>query len=128
MTAKVHVLRMTIVGSTAAFGIVSLAIGLSAAALVELCIVAVEIRRTLALGFRPLAAVYAKALVLAGLSALPAAGLLVSGMMSALRLPGLLLLAALSALAWLVGILVLRHPLWGEIRTLAGKARGPFRR
>jgi hypothetical protein len=123
MTAKVHVLRIAIVAATAPFGIVPLAIGLSAASIVEIVIVVAEIRRTLAIGVGALARIYAQAALLTGWSALPALALVLAGRMDSLRLPGLLALVAVSAAAWLSGLFLVRHPLRSEVLHLAARFR-----
>jgi hypothetical protein len=88
MTVKVHVLRIGIVASTAPLGIVPLAMGLSAASIVEIVIVVLEIRRTLGIGVRTLARIYAQAAFLTAWSALPAFVVMLAQRMDALRLPG----------------------------------------
>ncbi len=125
MTAKVHVLRIAIVAATAQFGIVPLAIGLSGASLIEIVIVVAEIRRTLAIGLGALARIYAQAAVLTAWSALPALALVLAGRMDGLRLPGLLGLVAVSAVAWLSGLFLVRHPLGSEVRHLSARFRSP---
>ena len=128
MTAKVHVLRVAIVASTASFGIVPVAIGLSSAGLLEIALVTAEIRRTLGLPLRTEAGILARAALLAAVSALPAFGLVLTDRMDSLRLPGLLLLVAASAIAWLVGILLLRHPLGEEVKAIAARIAARARR
>ncbi len=128
MTAKVHVLRVAIIASTAALGIVPLAMGLSGAALVEIAIVTAEIRRTLRISLASACAIYSRAAALTVVSALPAAVLVMVGRMDTLRLPGLLLLVAMSAAAWITGLLLLRHPLAGELRALAARVAAYMRR
>jgi O-antigen/teichoic acid export membrane protein len=127
MTAKVHVLRIGIVAATAPFGIVPLAMGLSAASIIEIVIVVLEVRRTLAIGVRALARIYAQAAFLTAWSALPAFGVVLADRMDALRLPGLLALVAASAVAWLSGLFLVRHPLGPEVANLARRF-GPRRR
>src|SRR5436190_6523786 len=119
MTAKVHVLRIGIIAATAPFGIVPLAMGLCAASIVEIVIVTLEIRRTLAITIRALARIYAQAAFLTAWSALPALGLVLVDRMDTLRLPGLLALVAASAAAWTSGLFAVRHPLAAEMVTLA---------
>jgi len=119
MTAKVHVLRIAIIAGAAPSGIVALAIGLSAASLIEVLIVTLEIRRTLGVTVRTMVRVYAQGGLLAAWSALPAVALLLLGRMDALRLPGLLGLVAASTIAWLSGLFVVRHPLGPELIALA---------
>jgi O-antigen/teichoic acid export membrane protein len=119
MTVKVHVLRIAMVGATAPLGIVSLAIGLCAASIMEIVIVTLEIRRTLAISVRALARIYAQAGVLAAWSVLPALALVLVDRMDTLRLPGLLGLAAVSTAAWLSGLFLVRHPLAAEATRLA---------
>jgi O-antigen/teichoic acid export membrane protein len=121
MTAKVHILRIGIVAATAPLGIVPLAIGLSGASIVEIVIVVLEIRRTLAIGVRALARIYAQAAFLTAWSALPAFALALAGRMDSMRLPGLLALVGASAAAWLSGLFLVRHPLAKEAVTLAAR-------
>ena len=121
MTAKVHVLRIAMVGATAPLGIVSLAIGLCAASIVEIVIVTLEIRRTLAISVRALARIYAQAAVLTAWSVLPALALVMFDRMDTLRLPGLLGLAAASTATWLSGLFLVRHPLAAEAARLAAR-------
>jgi O-antigen/teichoic acid export membrane protein len=125
MTAKVHVLRIGIIAATAPFGIVPLAMGLCAASIVEIVIVTLEIRRTLAITIRALARIYTQAAFLTAWSALPAFGLVLAERMDTLRLPGLLALVAASAAAWMSGLFLVRHPLAAEMVTLARRFRGP---
>ncbi|MEP6997502.1 MAG: oligosaccharide flippase family protein [Betaproteobacteria bacterium] len=121
MTAKVHMLRIGVIATTAPFGIVPLAIGLSGASIVEIIIVTFEIRRTLAISIYALARIYAQAALLTAWSALPALALVLVERMEALRLPGLLALVAASTAAWLSGLFLVRHPLAKEVVTLAGR-------
>jgi O-antigen/teichoic acid export membrane protein len=125
MTAKVHVLRIGIIAATAPFGIVPLAMGLCAASIVEIVIVTLEIRRTLAITIRALARIYAQAAFLTAWSALPAFGLVLVERMDTLRLPGLLALVAASAAAWMSGLFLVRHPLAAEMVTLARRLKRP---
>jgi O-antigen/teichoic acid export membrane protein len=118
MTAKVHVLRIAIVAATAPLGIVPLAMGLSGASIVEIVIVILEIRRTLNIGVRTLARIYAQAAFLTAWSALPAFVVVLAQRMDGLRLPGLLALVAASAAAWLSGLFLVRHPLGPEVANL----------
>jgi O-antigen/teichoic acid export membrane protein len=127
MTAKVRVLRIAIVAATASFGIVPLAIGLSVAAVVEIAIVTAEMRRTLAISLRIALAVYAHAAALTAIAAAPAALVSIAERMEPLRLPGLLALVAASAVAWIVAVFAMRHPLAIELRTLATRARAARR-
>jgi O-antigen/teichoic acid export membrane protein len=121
MTAKVHLLRIAVIAAAAPFGIVQLAIGLAAAALLEIAIVTAELRRTLAIAFTTIAAIYARAALLTAWSSLPAVALVLSERMEALRLAGLLLLVAASAVAWLTGLYLFRHPLGTELAGLAAR-------
>lgn len=123
MAAKVHVLRIGAVAATAPFGIVPLAMGLCAAAVVEIVIVTLEIRRTLAVAIPALARIYAQAALLTACSALPAVALALAGYIEALRLPGLLGLVAASAAAWLSGLFLVRHPLAAEVTSLGTRLR-----
>jgi len=125
MTAKVHVLRIAIIAASAPFGIVPLAMGLCAASIVEIVIVTLEIRRTLAITIRALARIYAQAAFLTAWSTLPALGLVLSGHMETLHLPGLLALVAASAAAWLSGMFLVRHPLAAEVATLVRRFKRP---
>jgi O-antigen/teichoic acid export membrane protein len=125
MTAKVHVLRIAIIAVSAPFGIVPLAMGLCAASIVEIVIVTLEIRRTLAITIRALARIYAQAAFLTAWSTLPALGLVLAGHMETLRLPGLLALVAASAAAWLSGMFLVRHPLAAEVATLVRRFNRP---
>jgi hypothetical protein len=93
--------------------------GLSAASIVEIVIVVLEIRRTLGIGVRTLARIYAQAAFLTAWSALPAFVVVLAQHMDALRLPGLLALVAASAVAWLSGLFLVRHPLGPEVANLA---------
>jgi O-antigen/teichoic acid export membrane protein len=123
MTAKVHALRIAVVAASAPFGIVTLAICLSAAAIVELGIVTAEIRRTLGIQLGTIGSIYARSGALAAWSSLPSVALVVADKMKDLHLVGLLALAMASIAFWLLGILLLRHPLKSEIRTVAAKIR-----
>jgi hypothetical protein len=125
MTAKVHVLRIAIIAASAPFGIVPLAMGLCAASIVELVVVTLEIRRTLAIAIRVLARIYAQAAFLTAWSAIPAFVLVLVERMDALHLPGLLALVAASGAAWLSGLFLVRHPLAAEIVTLSRRLRRP---
>jgi O-antigen/teichoic acid export membrane protein len=125
MIAKVHVLRIGIIAATAPFGIVPLAMGLCAASIVEIVIVTLEIRSTLAITIRALARIYAQAAFLTAWSALPALGLVLVERMDTLRLPGLLALVAASAAAWMSGLFLVRHPLAAEMVTLARRLKRP---
>jgi O-antigen/teichoic acid export membrane protein len=125
MTAKVHVLRIAIIAASAPFGIVPLAMGLCAASIVEIVIVTLEIRRTLAITIRALARIYAQAAFLTAWSTLPALGLVLSGHMETLHLPGLLALVAASAAAWLSGMFLVRHPLAAEVATVVRRFKRP---
>jgi O-antigen/teichoic acid export membrane protein len=128
MTAKVHVLRIAMSAASAPYGIVPLAMALSGAALLELGIVTAEIRRTLFIPVRVVAGIYARAALVAAWSALPALGLVALDEMDSLHLPGLLLLAAASAAAWLLGLLLVRHALATELRGLAARVAAALRR
>jgi O-antigen/teichoic acid export membrane protein len=123
MIAKVHVLRIVIIAATAPFGIVPLAMGLCSASIVEIVIVTLEIRRTLGITIRALARIYAQAAFVTAWSALPAFGLALADRMDALRLPGLLALVAASAVAWMSGLFLVRHPLATEMVTLVRRFR-----
>jgi len=125
MTAKVHVLRIAIIAASAPFGIVPLAMGLCAASIVEIVIVTLEIRRTLAITIRALARIYAQAAFLTAWSTLPALGLVLSGHMETLHLPGLLALVAASAAAWLSGMFLVRHPLAAEVAAVFRRFKRP---
>jgi len=127
MTAKVHVLRIAVVAASAPFGIVTLAICLSAAAIVEMGIVTAEIRRTLGIQLKTIGSIYARSGALAAWSSLPAAALVAADYMKDLHLGGLLALAMASIAFWLLGILLLRHPLKSEIATVAAKIGSFFR-
>jgi len=127
MTAKVHVLRIVIVAAAASFGIVPLAICLSAAAIAEVAIVTAEIRRTLGIQLTTIGAIYARAAALAAWSSLPALALVVGDRMQELRLAGLLLLAVASLAFWLIGVFLLRHPLRSEISAVAARVKSFLR-
>jgi hypothetical protein len=127
MTAKVHVLRIAVVAASAPFGIVTLAICLSGAAIVEMGIVTAEIRRTLGIQLKTIGSIYAQSGALAVWSSLPSVALVVTDHMTELHLGGLLALAMASVAFWLLGILLLRHPLKSEIGVVAAKIRSFFR-
>ncbi len=127
MTAKVHVLRIVIVAAAAPFGIVTLAICLSAAAIVEIGIVTAEIRRTLGIQLKAIGSIYARSAVLAAWSSLPALTLVAGDRMKELHLPGLLMLVVASLAFWVMGVFLLRHPLKSEIRAVASRIRSFFR-
>ena len=127
MTAKVHVLRIAVVAASAPFGIVTLAICLSAAAIVEMGIVTAEIRRTLGIQLGTIGSIYARSGALAAWSSLPSVALVVTDKMKDLHLVGLLALAMVSIAFWLAGILLLHHPLKSEISTVAAKIRSFLR-
>ena len=113
--------------AAAPFGIVPLAICLSAAAIAEVAIVTAEIRRTLGIQLTTIGAIYARAAVLAAWSSLPALALVVGDRMKELRLAGVLLLAVVSLAFWLIGVFLLRHPLKGEISAVAARIKSFLR-
>jgi len=87
--------------------------------------VTLEIRRTLAITIRALARIYAQAAFLTAWSTLPALGLVLSGHMETLHLPGLLALVAASAAAWLSGMFLVRHPLAAEVAAVFRRFKRP---
>ena len=121
MTAKVRVLRVVMVAAAARFGIVTLAMCLSAAAIVEMGIVTMEVRRTLGIQYKTIVSVFARSAALAAWSSLPALVLVVGDRMKALHLVGLLVFAVASLAFWLIGVFLLRHPLRNEIGDAAAR-------
>ncbi|WP_193369260.1 oligosaccharide flippase family protein [Pelagibius marinus] len=107
----------------ASLGLEAFAISRVAAACFLMVLVFITVRPLLGVGLRRFAACYLRAGFVALLAAVPALAFHLSGRGS-LTLPELLTIVAASAALWLLGIVITRHFVWGELRLVARRAFG----